>query len=83
MNDFNLNFNILKKNIKNNNLVNICVLNNFGVGHKNFDSYINQTEESSSSTINDFNLNSAYLKRKLKIFNIKKKNNFYKKIPIK
>ena len=78
-----LNFNILKKNVKNYNLINICELNNFGVGHKNFDSYINQTEESSSSTINDFNLNSIYLKRKLKILNIKEKDNFYKKIPIK
>jgi FkbM family methyltransferase len=78
-----LNFSILKKNIKNYNLVDICDLNNFGLGHKNFDSYINQTEESSSSTINDFNLNSTYLKRKLKILNIKKKNDFYKKIPIK
>ena len=78
-----INFDILKKNIKSNGLNNICDLNNFGVGHENFDSYINQTEESSSSTINDFNLNSAYLKRKLKILNIKKKDNFYKKIPIK
>ena len=78
-----INYIILHKNIKRNNLANICELNNFGVGHKNFNSYINQTEESSSSTINDFNLNSAYLKRKLKILNIKKKDNYYKKIPIK
>ena len=49
----------------------------------NFDSFINQTEESSSSTINNFNLDSKYLKRKLKILNIKKVNDFYKKIPIK
>jgi len=78
-----VNYFILNKNIKKNDLLSICELNNFGVGQKNFDSYINQTEESSSSTINDFNLNSAYLKRKLKILNIKKKDNYYKKIPIK
>jgi FkbM family methyltransferase len=78
-----INFDILKKNIENNGLTSICDLNNFGVGHKNFDSHINQTKESSSSTINDLNLNSSYLKRKLKILNIKKKDNFYKKIPIK
>ena len=78
-----LNFDILKNNIKCMNLTDICVLNNFGIGQMNFDSFINQTEESSSSTINNFNLDSKYLKRKLKILNIKKVNDFYKKIPIK
>ena len=78
-----INFENLKKNIKDSNLLNICEINNYGIGHKNYESFINQTEESSSSTINNFNLNSLYLKRKLKILNLQKKNDFYKKIPIK
>mgnify|MGYP006100167543 CR=1 FL=1 len=78
-----INFNVLKKNVEKKNLTKICELNNFGVGHHNYDSYINQTEESSSSTINDFNLDSKYFKKKLKILNIKSVDNFYKKIPIK
>ena len=44
---------------------------------------INQTEETSSSSINEFNTNSKYFKKKMKILNIKKYENFYKKIPIK
>ena len=46
------------------------------------ESYINQTLESSSSTINELNINSKYLKKKLKILNIKNKNSFHYKIPI-
>ena len=78
-----INFDILEKNIKKVNLMNICRLNNFGVGHKNYDSFINQTEESSSSTINDFNFDSKYFQKKLKILNVKNVDNFYQKIPIK
>ena len=37
----------------------------------------------SSSTINQFNFDSKYFQKKLKILNIKEINKFYKKIPIK
>ena len=47
------------------------------------ESHIKQTKESSSSTINDFNTNSKYFKRKLKILNISNIDQYYKKIPIK
>ena len=77
-----LNFESLKKNIKLFKLTNFFEINNFALGNKNCDGFINQIEESSSSTINDFNLESLYLKRKLKILNLQK-NNFYKKVPIK
>ena len=64
-----------------NNLVNVEIYN---IGLENIsDSYINQTLESSSSTINPINDNSKYLDRKLKILKIKNKNLFIKKIPIK
>ena len=78
-----INFDILQKNIKKDNLAKICELNKLGVGHENYNSFINQTEESSSSTINEFNLDSKYFKKKLKILNVKNASNFYKKIPIK
>ena len=78
-----LNYKILLKNIKKFNFQIYYELNNLGVGSSNEDTFINQTEESSSSTINNLNLNSKYLKKKLKILNIKKINKFYKKIPIK
>ncbi len=78
-----INFDILQKNIKKNNLTKICELNKLGVGFENYNSFINQTEESSSSTINEFNFDSKYFKKKLKILNVKNASNFYKKIPIK
>ena len=77
------NFEKLFQIIKKNNLQKICELNNIGVGSDNNPTFINQTMESSSSTINSFNSQSKYLKKKLKILNIKKFENFYKKIPIK
>ena len=76
-------FEILKKKIAKSNYNKICYLNNFGLGQKNYDSFINQTKETSSSTINDINLSSNYFKRKLKILNISKIDNYYEKIPIK
>ena len=56
---------------------------NYGMGEKISDGFINQTLESSSSTINEINLKSKYLKRKLKILNIGKKDSFQSKVPIK
>jgi len=76
------NFNILMKNIKNKNLVNICELNNIGIGEKKSNTFINQTTESSSSTITEINFDSKDYKKKLKILNIKNIDDFYKKIPI-
>ena len=66
-----------KKNFLN-NLVNVEIYN-IGLGENISDSYINQTLESSSSTINPINDNSKYLDRKLKILKIKNKNLFIKK----
>ena len=78
-----LNFKILSQNIDKYNFKIIYKLNNFGIGSNNEDNFINQTKESSSSTINELNLNSKYFKKKLKILNVKKTENFYEKIPIK
>jgi len=78
----NLNFETLKNNLVKNKLMDICVLNNVGIGDVEGKNFLNQTEESSSSTINAFNKDSKYLKKKLKILNIKDTDNFYKKIPI-
>ena len=77
------NFNILKKNIENRRYKSEYELNNLGLSDKDGTNFLNQTDETSSSTINDFNLESKYLKRKLKILNIKSKKNFFKKVPIK
>ena len=78
----NINFITLKDNLNQNKLMDICVLNNVGIGNIEGKNFLNQTEESSSSTINGFNEHSNYLQRKLKILNIKKIDNFFKKIPI-
>ena len=75
-----INFKILQKNFSN-NFINVEIYN-YGLGESVSDSYINQTLESSSSTINPINDNSRYLNRKLKVLNIKNKNLFIKKIPI-
>ena len=77
------NFEILKKKIVKSNYSNICHLNNYGLGHKNYDTFINQTKESSSSTINNINFNSTYFKKKIKILNISKIDSYVEKIPIK
>ena len=75
------NFKILKKNVSKYDL-NKVEIHNFGIGDKVSKNYINQTLESSSSTINKLNKNSVYFKRKLKILNIKNKDTFYHKVPI-
>jgi FkbM family methyltransferase len=78
----NINFITMKNNLNKNKLINICVLNNVGIGDIEGKNFLNQTEETSSSTINGFNENSSYLKKKLKILNINKLDNYYQKIPI-
>lgn len=78
-----LNFEILRKNIDSLSIKKDIFLNKVGVGSTNKSGFLNQTKESSSSTINDFNLESKYLKRKMKILNIKNKDQYFKKIPIK
>lgn len=78
----NLNYTTLKDNLVKNKLIDICELNNVGIGDIEGKNFLNQTKESSSSTINFFNKDSKYFKKKLKILNIKNVDNFYKKIPI-
>ena len=56
---------------------------NYGIGEKTSEGFINQTLESSSSTINKINMKSKYFEKKLKILNIKDKNSFQYQIPIK
>tara|TARA_B100000965_G_scaffold358545_1_gene337990 strand:- start:134 stop:853 length:720 start_codon:yes stop_codon:yes gene_type:complete len=78
-----LNFEILIKNIKRLNIKINHELNNFGLGSINEDTFINQTKESSSSTINNLNFNSNYLQKKLKVLNVKNIDKFYQKLPVK
>ena len=78
-----INFKILSKELKRLNQKSKIYLNNIGIGSSNKNTFINQTEETSSSSINEFNMNSKYFKKKMKILNIKNYENFYKKIPIK
>jgi FkbM family methyltransferase len=74
------NFLLMKENIK--VYKKKVEIYNFGLGDKISNSYIHQTQESSSSTINEINKDSRYFKRKLKILNIKNKNLFSYKLPI-
>ena len=55
-------------------------IENFGVGQKKEKLKLKQHSESSSSTINDFNVESSYLKRKNKFLNLK--SNFFKEVDI-
>ena len=75
------NFEVLKRKISK-NLLNKVEIYNYGLGDKISKSYINQAVESSSSTMNELNKESKYLKKKLQILNIKSKEVFYRKIPI-
>ena len=77
-----INFKELKNNKKKYNPTKVEIFN-YGLGENNFDGFINQTIESSSSTINRINTNSKYYFRKIKILNIKKKEKYYEKLPIK
>ena len=76
-----INFNILEKNFPD-NLLDVEIYN-IALGAHSSESYINQTIESSSSTINSINKNSKYLDRKLKVLKIKNEDLVIKKIPIK
>tara|TARA_B100001057_G_C22857727_1_gene953319 strand:+ start:1747 stop:2466 length:720 start_codon:yes stop_codon:yes gene_type:complete len=76
------NFNILKKNIFEKKIKNVEI-HNLGLGDKIEKNYINQTVESSSSTMHKLNKTSKYLKKKLKILNIKNRDEFYQRIPVK
>ncbi len=76
------NFKILSKNIKKYNIKNNIFLNNLGIGSEKKLAFLNQTQETSSSTINTFNKNSKYLKKKLKILNVRGLNEYYKKVAI-
>ena len=78
-----INFNILKDRIKKSKYKGICNLNNFGIGKKNYEAIINQTKESSSSTINNLNLKSNYFLKKLKVLNISDIEKYISKVPIK
>ena len=73
------NFKRLKKNFNKQNDKFIVKLNNFALGEYNQILNLNYTKETSSSSINDFNFNSSYLKKKLSILNIKINNNYFKK----
>ena len=75
------NFEILSRNISRYNPEKLEIYN-FGIGHEISKKYINQTLESSSSTINELNSSSKYYKKKLKILNIKEQEPFFQQIPI-
>ena len=73
------NFEKMKKILKKKKLLNISKLNNFALGDKLEEKFINLTKESSSSSLNNFNLSSRYLKKKMRILNIKNIDQYFKK----
>ena len=75
------NFRVLERNVSKTQMNKVEIFN-YGIGDRITKNYINQTLESSSSTINKLNEDSKYFKKKLKILNIKKKEYFYHKLPI-
>tara|TARA_B100000989_G_scaffold246320_1_gene193483 strand:- start:1586 stop:2314 length:729 start_codon:yes stop_codon:yes gene_type:complete len=77
------NFDILTNKIMRFKYKDICYLNNFGIGRKNYETFINQTRESSSSTINNLNFKSNYFLKKLKVLNISEIENYIEKVPVK
>ena len=78
-----LNFRILLKNYDKKKYENKIILNNFALGESEYKSFINQTIESSSSTINDIDENTNYFKKKKRILTFFINKKFSKKIPIK
>jgi FkbM family methyltransferase len=54
------------EDLRNKNKLTKIVIFNYGLGEKNFITHLNNTAESSSSTINAINKNSKYYKKKLK-----------------
>ena len=73
------NFLKMKKILQKKKLLDIGKLNNFALGDKSEEKFLNFTKETSSSSLNDFNLSSKYLKKKIKILNINNVNQYYKK----
>ena len=73
------NFLKMKKILQKKKLLSIGKLNNFALGEKSEKKFLNFTKETSSSSLNDFNLSSKYFKNKMKILNIKNVNQYYKK----
>jgi FkbM family methyltransferase len=76
------NYQILKNKISKYDFRKVEIFN-YGIGEKISESFINQTLESSSSTINKLNMESKYFEKKLKILNIKNKSSFQYQVPIK
>jgi FkbM family methyltransferase len=73
------NFLFLKNKFKNKKDL---VLENIGLSSKISKMIFNQCNESSSSTFSVINHNSKYLKKKMRLLNSSKENNFFKKIEI-
>ena len=77
-----INFEVLRNNTLRYRSNTVRIFNS-GLGEKISTDLINQTIESSSSTMNQINTESKYFKKKLKILNIKDKNKFFKKFEVK
>ena len=73
------NFLKMKKILQKKKLLDIGKLNNFALGEKSEEKFLNFTKETSSSSLNDFNLSSKYFKKKMKILNVNNINQYYKK----
>jgi|TARA_B110000027_G_C16046670_1_gene268017 FkbM family methyltransferase len=67
-----INYKILLNNLKNKSKNDVIKTFNIALGEKNKTSKLNQVIESSSSTLNELNINSKYYKRKFKILNLLK-----------
>jgi len=74
------NYQILEKNFSSSQTDKVEIYN-YGIGDKISKDFINQTIESSSSTINKLNKDSKYFEKKLRILNVEK-GSFYQKLPI-
>jgi FkbM family methyltransferase len=67
-----INYQILINNLKKKSKKNIIKTFNIALGEENKISKLNQVIESSSSTLNELNINSEYYKKKFKILNLLK-----------
>lgn len=74
------NYQILEKNFSSFQTDKVEIYN-YGIGDKISKDFINQTIESSSSTINKLNKDSKYFEKKLRVLNVEKES-FYQKLPI-
>ena len=68
------NFNILTKNLNKSKLSEFCIKNNFALGDKDFKTKIQTVLETSSSTLNEIDVNTKYFQRKKKILKFFNKN---------